>query len=317
MKRGFASPGTLLLLIGILLAVGLAIVALKLARNAELGREIGTTLVYELDSDRIPSTREREMTVSALKRRINTGWWGKARIRLTQDGKIEIGIRGNDADNARRIQDLVERTGTLEFRILANVRDHKELIERAKKDEATVLRAEKKDDNGEYPILAWWVPLQEGKNEADKQRAESALAPPEIATRTVKEGKTEVRQVLVVKDQYDVDGRFLRDVFPDTDRHGTPCVQFRFNDEGGHRFAALTGNNLPERGGAFSRKLAIIIDNRIYSAPSIQSTISDRGEITGAFTKEEVQDLVNVLNAGSLPVAIKLVEKRVDEPKKP
>ena len=48
----------------------------------------------------------------------------------------------------------------------------------------------------------------------------------------------------------------------------------------------------------------MILDNELYSAPSIQSTIYDSGEITGSFTPQEVQDLVNVLDAGRLPAAL-------------
>ena len=50
--------------------------------------------------------------------------------------------------------------------------------------------------------------------------------------------------------------------------------------------------------------MGIILDGELYSAPSINSTIFDRGEITGRFTRAEVDDLVKVLNAGSLPAAL-------------
>jgi len=54
--------------------------------------------------------------------------------------------------------------------------------------------------------------------------------------------------------------------------------------------------------------LGIILDGKLYSAPIIRTVIHSEGEITGNFTKEEVQDIVNVLNAGSLPLPIKKVE---------
>ena len=69
-------------------------------------------------------------------------------------------------------------------------------------------------------------------------------------------------------------------------------------------FGELTGNHLPDKLTDFTYKLGIVLDGELYSAPGIQSTIFDHGEITGEFTKEQVQDLVNVLNAGSLPAAL-------------
>jgi preprotein translocase subunit SecD len=54
----------------------------------------------------------------------------------------------------------------------------------------------------------------------------------------------------------------------------------------------------------FSRKLGIILDGFLVSAPAIRSTISGRGEITGSFSRQEVDDLVDVLNAGSLPAPL-------------
>ena len=66
----------------------------------------------------------------------------------------------------------------------------------------------------------------------------------------------------------------------------------------------MTSSHLPDIASGFTYKLGIVLDGQLYSAPSIQSTITNRGEITGSFTRQEVQDLVNVLNAGSLPAAL-------------
>jgi SecD/SecF fusion protein len=109
----------------------------------------------------------------------------------------------------------------------------------------------------------------------------------------------------------------LTDTSAGTDRRGKPCVNFRFNAEGAAKFAALTGNHLPEQGGQFTRKLGILLDDELDSAPSIQSTISDRGEITGDFTKDEIQDLVATLNAGSLPFRLILVHQMTVGPTNP
>lgn len=69
------------------------------------------------------------------------------------------------------------------------------------------------------------------------------------------------------------------------------------------RFADLTTDYGPE--GNFNRQLGIILDNTLLSAPNIQEPITQgRGRITGEFTAEEVDFMVNILEAGSLPVVL-------------
>ena len=84
-----------------------------------------------------------------------------------------------------------------------------------------------------------------------------------------------------------------------------------FNAAGARLFGGLTGSNLPDQVQDFTRKLGIILDGELRSAPAIWGTVSERVHITGNFTHEEVQDLANLLNAGALPTAIRKVEQRV------
>ena len=112
------------------------------------------------------------------------------------------------------------------------------------------------------------------------------LSYPEIAYRAIAKGDDkEYFQILVVIDAQNVTGQYLVDTSSGIDKQGRPCVNFHFNSDGAAKFSALTGNNLPEQGGQFTRKLGILLDDELDSAPSIQSTISDRGEITGEFTQ--------------------------------
>jgi SecD/SecF fusion protein len=68
--------------------------------------------------------------------------------------------------------------------------------------------------------------------------------------------------------------------------------------------AALTNLNLPDKDTDFHRRLGIVLDNELLSAPRIMSVIADRGRITGRFTQEEVNFLVRVLRAGKLPAVL-------------
>jgi preprotein translocase subunit SecD len=69
----------------------------------------------------------------------------------------------------------------------------------------------------------------------------------------------------------------------------------------------VTGQNV-------GKQLAIILDNRVVSAPVIQSQISDSGRITGSFTPQQTADLALVLRSGALPASIKYLEERTVGP---
>ncbi|HEV3415659.1 MAG TPA: protein translocase subunit SecF, partial [Pirellulales bacterium] len=79
---------------------------------------------------------------------------------------------------------------------------------------------------------------------------------------------------------------------------------FSFNSEGASRFGELTGQNLPDPVSGVGRDLAIVLDGSLMSAATIRSRISDNGRITGSFSDEDVNFIVDVLNAGALPAAL-------------
>jgi len=272
----------------------------------------GVILVYEVGQQegterKEPLTSaEMDKLVTAVSMRVNPSGVKEVTIRRRGTEQIEIIIPEVDENEANRIADIISRAGTLEFRILANNRDHTALIEKAKQlgDDPRQTAVMGKDDQGNEVREAWFVPMKLGNKPEDKKRVEGVLRYREIYYRMVKEGGREVPQVLVVNDKSDVTGQYLTNASEGVDRYGKRCVNFRFDARGAQKFAGLTGANLPEQGGEFTRKLGIILDGALNSAPSIQSTIADRGEITGDFAREEIEDLVNVLNAGSLPTAL-------------
>ncbi len=104
-----------------------------------------------------------------------------------------------------------------------------------------------------------------------------------------------------------VTGRDLRDARPTLGEFNQPVVGFSLAAEGAERFAKATGDNI-------GRGLAIILDHKLQSAPTIQSRIRDEGVITGNFTQEEVDDLVTVLKSGALPAGITYLEERTVGP---
>ena len=102
-------------------------------------------------------------------------------------------------------------------------------------------------------------------------------------------------------------GTILSDAYVEPGDFGLPEVSFRLNKEGAKAFGRLTGASI-------NRRLAIVLDGNVQSAPVIQSRITDAGRISGRFTREEAHDLAIVLRAGALPAPIAIEEERTVGP---
>ena len=119
-----------------------------------------------------------------------------------------------------------------------------------------------------------------------------------------------VRKVpYLLKEKTLMTGEVLKDarVSLDSQFH-EPYVALEFDDIGAKLFEQITGANVKKR-------LAIILDNNVYSAPVIQERIAGgRAQITGRFSTEEAKDLAVVLRAGALPAPVKILEQRTVGP---
>ena len=106
-----------------------------------------------------------------------------------------------------------------------------------------------------------------------------------------------------------VEGEDLTDAQPGFDqRSGEPVVNFRFNIRGGQRFGEATSANV-------GRPFAIVLDNKVISAPRILSPITGgSGQISGRFTVEQANNLSILLRAGALPAKLSIVEERTVGP---
>ena len=101
-----------------------------------------------------------------------------------------------------------------------------------------------------------------------------------------------------------IDGTYLTNATPNQDPIEGAKVDFQFNNEGGRRFRTETAKHIGDN-------MAIVLDDRVMSAPVIQSAIGARGQITmGGRDLQAAQDLALVLRAGALPVPLKVVESR-------
>ena len=124
-----------------------------------------------------------------------------------------------------------------------------------------------------------------------------------------REGK--FMRLYLVEEKASMTGRYIEHAFVrrglDAARPNTPGVSLEFSRVGRKIFARVTGENV-------DRRLAIVLDDKVHSAPNITEKIRGNASITGGFTPEHARDLAIVLEAGALPVPLKIVEERTVGP---
>jgi preprotein translocase subunit SecD len=111
----------------------------------------------------------------------------------------------------------------------------------------------------------------------------------------------------VVRKISPVTGQDLRSAKPGLDENNAPAVLFELKSQGATKFGKLSGDNI-------GRYLAIVLDNRVVSAPRLEGRITDHGRISGGFTPESANDLALTLRSGALPASLTSLEEEVVGP---
>ncbi|HMW02984.1 MAG TPA: protein translocase subunit SecD, partial [Acidobacteriota bacterium] len=142
------------------------------------------------------------------------------------------------------------------------------------------------------------LPYDERNTEDEEVPGQAAPAPAEKKPSYVLINKTPVITGLDVRDAFaipaDAGGKDYK-------------ITFKLKPGGGEKFGTWTGQNV-------GKNLAIVLNGRVKSAPSIRSQITDSGEITGNFTKASAEDLALVLRSGALPARVTYNEERTVGP---
>ena len=256
----------------------------------------GTNLVYQVvaGQDKPVTSDAMDQMVGAVKRRLDPSGVEEITVRKVGSDRIEVIIPRADPEVVAEKKRLMTRLGSLEFALLANRRDHGALIRKA--------QSVQRDVRENNVVVASWRDVGRDANGKPKEVDERG----EVVTR-LNPSNQAIKQFLVVFGRYPnrrVVGKYLTRARPTTDENARPAVGFNFNTRGASLFSRLTGDNLPRQDGT-RRRLAILLDDQIHSAPSIESRIQGNGIIQGSFTPEEVEELVNVLNAGALSLPFK------------
>jgi protein-export membrane protein SecD len=86
------------------------------------------------------------------------------------------------------------------------------------------------------------------------------------------------------------------------DQNGSPAISFFLTADGGDRFAQATSEHI-------GRKLAIVLNGTVYSAPTINEKIGSEGMINGKFTQQAAEDLALLLRSGALPASVRILQE--------
>jgi len=121
------------------------------------------------------------------------------------------------------------------------------------------------------------------------------------------EGRVTGKEYYLLKKASVITGRDLRNARRSQDQYGQPAVSFTLNPEGAKKFGGYTNAHIGDR-------MAIVLDNKVRSAPVIRGHITDSGIIEGNFSMQGAEDLALVLRAGALPASITYLEERTVGP---
>jgi preprotein translocase subunit SecD len=197
---------------------------------------------------------------------------------VLRQGLKQIVVQLPGVKEPKRARDLIKETALLEFKMLDEDNQAKfDLPARIPKDkEADVLKqVEGKLPEGDQILFERGVDKDTGR---------------------------EYRIPYLVKKRVMLTGDVLSDAKVSIGQFNDPYVSITFDGKGGREFERITGDNIKKR-------MAVVLDNTIYSAPVIQDRITGgRAQITGSFSMQEANDLAIVLRAGALPAPLKIIQ---------
>jgi preprotein translocase subunit SecD len=236
-------------------------------------------LVYKISDKEARRIKDSatDQALETIRNRIDQ--FGVAEPTILRQGENEIVVELPGVKDPKRAIDLIGKTAQLEFKLV--------------------------DD--EAPVAAK-LPQSIAPGEEEDLLKQFAGKIPEddeiLFEKKINRETGEVRKApILLKKQAALTGDLLSNAKVNIDtRYNEPYVSISFNAAGAKLFEDVTGANVKKR-------LAIILDNTVYSAPVIQEKISGgNAQITGRFTMEEARDLSIVLRAGALPAPLKMLQ---------
>ena len=304
-------------------------------RSLNLGLDLqgGIHLVLEVKTEGMEQQEAQDAVAQAqevIRNRVDQFGVAEPTIQRQGDNRIIIELPG--VQDVQRAKDLVGQTALLEFQLLEPSEDRTRLIQRIDQ----VLAPQEEEEEEEDLLLSSTTestPLSSMLNLVgedlsvsgrDLQRVKNLLNTPEaqelipadveflFSSKPAGAEGNEFYFLYLVRKRPEMTGHMIQDAFVSigqvVEYMGQPIVNFSTTDEGVRLFSRITGSHIGDR-------MAIVLDESVYSAPVIQSKISEgRGIITGSGTQEEAKDLAIVLRAGALPAEVEIIEDRTVGP---
>lgn len=265
MKRSYTGKMVLIIVIVALSILGLY--SKPIRRGIDLRG--GAELLFRIDTDKAESQQLAtltEDTVNIIRERVDPMGKEGLIIQARDQFRILMQLPGFKREKTKEIISLATNMGKLQWRLV---------VEDSKQE--GYLKA-----GGKLPGYAYF-PYNENARKTMQERARKFGS-----SEVIPEGL-----VVRVDDGYNMTGELIARLSKGMDETGAPAVDFTLKQEGARVFSKLTGDHRDER-------LAIILNDEIFSAPVIRSRIVGRGQITGGFNAAEQESLVRVLKAGSL-----------------
>ncbi len=236
------------------------------------------SLVYELREGEVKRIKDSAINQALETIRNRIDQFGVAEPLIQRQGLRQIVVQLPGIKEPKRAKELIKETALLEFKML---------------DESSKLALDlpQRIPKGKEEELL--KPFQDKLPEGD-----------EILFEKVVENDTgrEFRVPYLVKKRVMLAGDVLSDARVSIGQFNDPYVLVTFDAKGSREFDRITAENVKKR-------MAIVLDNTVYSAPVIQERISGgRAQITGSFTMQEANDLAIVLRAGALPAPLKIIQ---------
>ncbi len=263
----------------------------------------------------------RDIAIEVIRGRIDGLGIAEPEIYPLLDDRVVIRLPGVDVDKRAEAKDSIQSVAFLQFRLVHAESDVwvRELAASglapkgfrltSYRDAPVYIRDSASATDKEMDVTYW----NELKRFGTKRNAEFMLQKD-----NAQDGSTVYRPVYVEM-RAQMTGSAVASAQVEYNQNNLPYISMTFNKKGADQFGKVTGAYAPNgdnnMGNEQGRKLAIILDGKLYSAPTIQEAIyGGNAQITGSFSMEECQRVVNVLNAGALPVPVRIVEERTVDP---
>lgn len=308
-------------------------------RAINLGLDLvgGVYVALEVDKTNLPEDEARdviERAMQVISNRVNE--FGVAEPIIQQQGEDRIIVELPGIQDVNRALSLIQQTAQLEFKMLRDGLELNTFIDRAdalvaNRDTSSTdsLGAQLFSDATATNPLSSLIDVSGSEfvaSAVDTGRVNAILRRPDVQALLPSEGQIasgvvesnqlgqRVQSYYYMNSLPEMTGASLEDAYPETgsaqdiSNVGLAQVGFTTTDDGAREFARITGANI-------GRRMAIILDGRVFSAPTIQSRIPNgSGVITGIGSLEEAKDLSIVLRAGALPAPMTIIDKQVVGP---